>query len=357
MKQTLSLLFIAFTINAFATVRTVSNTPSTIAQFNTIQAAIDASSTGDSVYVHGSPNFYAAFTITGKKITLIGPGWSPDKQLGFTALVPGFTITGAASAGTEIQGMTVTSTINIGATKPDNLRFIRNNFSSLTISITQGSITYNGYLFEGNLFDNSQISASTSSTYQNFIFQNNYFYETGCCVANNIAGFTNAVNVLIDHNLFFGPASGSRDVFSNNCRFLTITNNIFVRRNAASSNSNSIFNNNITFNAGNNTPWLSNGNVNSGGNIENQDPQMVAQAGVNAGTNNALADYTIAAGPANNSGSDGKDMGLLFDAAGSLNWLNTRNSRLPRIFSMNVTTPTVAPGGNVNINVEARVSN
>ena len=357
MKQILSLLFIAVTASAFATVRTVSNTPATIAQFNNIQTAIDASATSDTVYVHGSPNAYFAFTITGKKITLIGPGWSPDKQLGFTANVPGFTITGAASAGTEIQGMTITSTITINAAKPDNLRFIRNNFSALTISITQGSITYNGYLFEGNLFDNSQISANTSSTYQNFIFQNNYFYETGCCVASSVTGFTNAVNVLFDHNLFFGPASGSRDVFSNNCRFLTITNNIFVRRNAATANSNSVFNNNITFNAVNNTPWLSNGNVNSGGNIDNQDPQMVVQAAVNAGTNNALADYTIAAGPANNTASDGKDMGLLYDAAGSLNWVNSRNSRLPRIFSMNVTTPTVAPGGNVTINVEARVSN
>ena len=160
-----------------------------------------------------------------------------------------------------------------------------------------------------------------------------------------------------DHNLWFGTGSGVRNAFTNTCRFLTITNNIFVRRNAATNNSNSVFNNNITFNAVNNTPWLSNGNVNSGGNIDNQDPQMVAQASVNAGTNNSLADYTIAAGPANNTASDGKDIGLLYDASGSLNFTNSRNSRLPRIFSMNVTTPTVAPGGNVTINVEARVSN
>ena len=357
MKQLLSLLFIAGAINAFAAVRTVSNSPSTIAQFNNIQTAIDASTTGDTVYVHGSPTAYFAFTIAGKKITLIGPGWVPDKQLGFTANVPGFTITGAASSGTEIQGMTVTSTITINSAAPNNLRFIRNNFSQISVSINQGNVTYSGYLFEGNLFDNSSADAATNSTYQNFIFQNNYFYENATVRDGNIGGFFNSVNVLFDHNLWFGTGSGVRNAFTNTCRFLTITNNIFVRRNAATNNSNSVFNNNITFNAVNNTPWLSNGNVNSGGNIDNQDPQMVAQASVNAGTNNSLADYTIAAGPANNTASDGKDIGLLYDASGSLNFTNSRNSRLPRIFSMNVTTPTVAPGGNVTINVEARVSN
>ncbi|HJS55472.1 MAG TPA: hypothetical protein VJ765_13050, partial [Chitinophagaceae bacterium] len=47
-----------------ATVRTVSNNPATIAQYSTIQAAVDASSSGDTVYIHGSPSAYAAFTIT-----------------------------------------------------------------------------------------------------------------------------------------------------------------------------------------------------------------------------------------------------------------------------------------------------
>jgi hypothetical protein len=84
---------------------------------------------------------------------------------------------------------------------------------------------------------------------------------------------------------------------------------------------------------------------------------MVAQASVNAGTNNALADYTITAGPANNAGTDGKDMGLLYDLNGSLNWANSRNSRLPRVFSMNITNPTVSSGGTLQVVVEARKSN
>lgn len=362
MKKFFFFLFV-FTVSIVnATIRTVSNVPSTLAQFNTIQAAVDASNNGDTVYVHGSPNAYTAFTINNKKLTVIGPGWAPNKNLPFTANVPGLAITGAGASGTEIQGLVITSTFDLNTTHPDNLSIIRNYFTqSVTFYISQGSTTYIGYLLEGNVFDNSQIVATTSSTYQNFLLQNNYFYETGCCVDGNIHGFANSVNVLITHNLFFGPSSNLRSVFNSNCRFLTITNNIFVRRDVANRLSSSTFNNNITYYPSGSTapadPWSVNGNVNSGGNISNQDPQMAAQASVNAGTNDALADYTIAAGPANNAGSDGKDIGLLYDAAGSLNWTTSRTSRLPYVFSMNITNPTIPQGGTINVQVEARKNN
>jgi hypothetical protein len=339
------------------TVRTVSNTPSTLAQFNTIQAAVDASSSGDTVYVHGSPNPYVAFTITNKQLVIIGPGWSPNKNLPFTAVIPGCVINGATSSNTEIQGLVFNSTVSISTNHPDNLRFIRNQFVNLTFQIIQGSITYNGYLFEGNMFDNAQLQGSTASTYQNFLFQNNYFFESGCCVGGNINGFQNSVNVLFNHNLWFGPTSSTRDCFAGNCRFLTMTNNIFVRRNAANQNSLSTFNNNITFNAGTNNPWAVNSNVDGGGNVVNTDPQMVDQTAVNAGTDNPLLDFTIAAGPANNSASDGKDMGLLFDATGSLNWTTSRGSRLPFILSMNIVNPTIPVGGTLSVQVEARKNN
>jgi hypothetical protein len=361
MKQFATLLLLICVCNANATIHTVSNSPATIAQFNTVQAAVTAAAAGDTIYVHGSPITYAAFTQSNKQLTIIGPGWTPNKSLAFTAVIAGCTITGAGCANSEYQGLVFNTTINISSAKPDNLRFIRNLFIGLSISINQGGVTYSGYLFEGNIFDNSAADGTSSSTYQNFLFQNNYFFENGTIRDGNITGFFNAVNVLFDHNVWIGPGSGIRNCFSSNCRFLTITNNVFVRRHGFNANSNSVFNNNITFYPAGSTnpgaPWLANGNVDGGGNVDNQDPQMANQAAVNAGNAPAIGDFSIAAGPANNSGSDGKDMGFLFDAAGSLNWANSRNSRLPRIFSMNVTTPTVPAGGNVSISVDARVSN
>ena len=96
--------------------------------------------------------------------------------------------------------------------------------------------------------------------------------------------------------------------------------------------------------------------MNVAGNIENQNPQMVDQSIVNAGTSNSIGNFTIAAGPANNAGSDGKDMGLLYDITGALNWTNSRMPRLPFITVMNLTTPTVAAGGTLQVNIEARTN-
>ena len=90
MKKVIVLACILFTASvAFCTVRTVSSNPSTLGQFSTIQAAIDASADSDTVYVYGSPNAYVGFTILDKKITVIGPGWAPDKNLPLTAIVEG----------------------------------------------------------------------------------------------------------------------------------------------------------------------------------------------------------------------------------------------------------------------------
>jgi hypothetical protein len=359
MKQFFSFILMLITLATQATVLTVSNSPSTLAQFNNIQNAVNAAASGDTIQIHGSPNAYFAFTQTSKQLVFIGPGFTPDKSSAFTAQIPGFTITGATCANSEYQGLTITSTIAINSTKPDNLRFIRNNFVGLALQILQGGVTYSGYLFEGNVFDNSSVDATSGSTYQNFIFQNNSFFENGTIRDGNLSGFNNSINVLLDHNVWYGPSSGTRNVTNGSInRFMTFTNNIFVRRSFNTGRVlNSTFNNNITFNAVVNDPWVNDGNVDAGGNVVNQDPQMANQTAVNAGTATPTSDFSIAAGPANNSGSDGKDMGFLFDAVGSLNWVNSRNSRLPRIFSMNVITPTVPAGGNVTINVDARISN
>lgn len=353
----LAILFYACTVSA--AVRTVSNVPSTLAQFNTIQAAIDASANGDTVYVHGSPNQYASFTIADKRITVIGPGWSPDKNMPLQVIVQGAALQNNLAtgdvAGSEIHGLIFTSNVELAGSNASlttsNIRVIRCQFNS-SISVSNSST---GYLFEGNVFFNS-VNFNGSATYTNFLFQNNMFYASVCCASTSITSLTNCVNVRFDHNLFYGDGPL---VFGGTCRFLTITNNIFNRRNAAANLSFSTFNNNITNQCGaiGDTAWIRNNNVDGGGNIAAQNPQMADQTAVDAATFNGLLNFTIAAGPANNSGSDGKDLGVLFDAVGTLNWTNSRNSRLPRIFSMNIINPTIAPGGTLNVAIDARKSN
>lgn len=364
MKQ--ALLFVCsfvLVLSVKATVRTVSNVPSTLAQFNTIQAAVDASANGDTVYVHGSPNQYAFFQIADKKVTVIGPGWSPDKNLPFQAVVQGCYLYNNGNAGdvagSELQGLIFTSTVELAASNASlgtsNIRVIRCQFNS-TLNITYSS---SGFLFEGNLFQ-SNVGFNGGFTFTNMLFQNNVFHGNQGYIAYSVSGLTNCVNIRFDHNLFYGDGTtGGAPAFGNNCRFLTITNNIFNERNPASGLSFSTFNNNITYNcsATGDTAWIRNNNVDAGGNIAAQNPQMADQATVDAGTLNPLLNFTIAAGPANNSGTDGKDLGLMYDPTGALNWANSRNSRLPRLYSMNIINPTIAPGGTLNVSVNARKSN
>lgn len=369
------LLFSLMTASLFtlATVRTVSNSPATLAQFTTIQAAIDASADSDTVYVYGSPNNYVGFTILDKRITVIGPGWAPDKNLPLTAIVEGAAIrnspAGGSPDGSELQGLNFISDVNLsrnaigGDISVNNVRIIRCQFNG-TVSYGLGA---SGHLFEGNIFLNA-INFSGTVTYQNFLFQNNYFFFSTCCLSSQVGGLVNSINVRFDHNLFTSSNNGGGNtvaVFGGNCRFLTFSNNIFNQANGGSNVSFSTFNNNITNNItlnstnaiSNATPWAVNSNVDGGGNVANTSPGMADQASVNAASSNPLLNFTIATGPANDSGSDGKDMGLLFDATGSLNWTNSRSSRIPRIFSFNITTPTVTPGGNLSVTVDARKSN
>ncbi|MBI1768500.1 MAG: hypothetical protein HYR67_09010 [Bacteroidetes bacterium] len=373
MKTVILFLFAwAIANNTMATVRTVSSNPSNLGQFNTIQAAIDASVDGDTVYVYGSPNTYASFQITDKKITVVGPGWSPDKNLPLSATVTGATLrnspAGGSPDGSELQGLVFTSTVNVsqnagGDVGVNNVRIIRCQFNG-TLQWDLGST---GFLVEGCVFYNA-VNFNSSATFQNFLFQNNYFFFSVCCISTQINSLTNCVNVRFDHNLFTSSnnsGGSSVFVFGGNCRFLSFTNNIFNQANTGGNVSLSSFTNNLTNNitlnssnaTSNATPWGINSNVDGGGNVANQNPLMVDQASVNAASSSPLLNFTIASGPANNSGSDGKDMGLLFDSTGSLNWNNSRNSRLPRIFSMNITTPTVTPGGNLSVTVDARKSN
>ena len=358
MKKLFSLLVVLISVASYGTIRTVCNTPATLAQFSNIQAAIDASSSGDSIYVHGSPNAYAGFTIADKQITIIGPGWAPNKISSLKAIITSScNINGTASSGTELQGLVLFNSVTIqNNTVINNIRIIRNRFIGGFFNFGVSPATYTGYRFEGNYFEDAQVVCNSFNiTLSNFTFENNIFYGSS---GNNIYSFNSCLNVTFNHNLFYGPANGASDVFAGgSCQGITLNNNIFVRRNAANISGNNIFTNNITFNAGNNTPWASNGNTDAGGNISNQDPQMVDQALVNIGTNNPLLNFTIPAGPANNSGLDGKDMGLLYDAVGSLNWASSRTSFLPYIYSMNITNPTIPAGGTLNVTVEARKDN
>jgi len=265
-------------------------------------------------------------------------------------------INGTSSRKTEMQGLDFLSSVSILSTAPDSLRFIRNQFES-AIYLGFTTVPYTGWVFEGNWFDKGFMSLGAQVLVTNLLFQNNVFYANS--TNGNFIGFLTTQNILFDHNVWFGPAGTSTaPCFSSASKGMNFSNNIFVHRNAADNNTNSVFNNNLTYGAGTNNPWdISFSNSDAGGNIADQDPQMSSQSLINQGMELLVLNFAIAGGPANNTGSEGKDIGLLFDASGSLNWSNSNMSRIPLIFGMNILTTTITPGGTLNVQVDARRNN
>lgn len=348
MKRYLILLLFLTSFGAHATIRTVSNSPATLAQFNTIQAAVNASSSGDTILVHGTPVFYGGFTITNKQLVIIGPGFNPDVQFSLKATINGnVVLTGSGCKKTEIHGLHFNSGALEVNSSMDSVYFYRNNF--VTLSFIQGGGNITGFVFSGN-YIRGAFSTHPVSVYTNILFENNVFEASNC-----FSGLVNAsnTNILFNHNLFVCPDGFPTNLFIN-LSLALFTNNIFVERNFNSSVTQCTFVNNLTFGCSPNDPWTINSNIDGGGNIANMDPMMVDQAAVNSGTATEISNYTIASGPANNSGSDGKDMGVLYDPTGGLNWIHGRNTRFPSVVLMNIANPVLGAGGTLNITVEAR---
>jgi hypothetical protein len=355
--------------SVFATIRMVSNNPEGITQFRFIQDAINASSDGDTVYVHGSNTSYPGFTLEGKRLVIIGPGWAPDTFLSLKVLINrSVTIRGARSSGSEFNGLVFRDQIlftpgnSSDPGVPNDIRMIRNEFQTfgrIRYLGTGASSLYLNHVYEGCYFNEAVLEGSFTISFTNFLFHNNIFN------ASRIRFFSITNKLLFDHNLFMASFVGFSDKSFTHCEHLTFRNNIFNKLNVLDSENAGVpgtsfcrFGNNITNQAGNNTPWLSNNNIDDGGNVANQSPQMVDQTSVNNGSSNRLLNFTIASGPANNSGSDGKDMGLLFDTSGTLNWIESRNSTLSsRIFKITLNSPFVRLGDNISVTTEARKNN
>lgn len=346
MRINLLLLFFSlFCFSATATIRTVSNLDAA-AQFSTIQAACDASQSGDSIYVSPSIYNYAGFSINEKKLAVFGPGWSPFVG-GAATIQYACSLSGTGASGSELHGLILLAGINIYGAGITNLIIYRNRVGNIAFYGSAGNCT-----IEGNWFISSIIAGwDAQRTLSNSIIRNNIFFNA---YGYHSAGIHDIIgdSLLVDHNLFYGDALGfPYDAFLG-CSHLTVTNNI-IQLNCAGA-SFSTFNNNITYNAGNNEPWNSNNNINAGGNIAGQNPQMFDEASVDADVNNPLLDFTVKSGPANNSGSDGLDMGLLYDKGLVTNWNYSRAAHLPYITEFNITDLNIVIDGYIHFNGKAK---
>src|SRR5579864_1459109 len=90
-----------------AHVITVSNNAVNAGKYTNLQTAVNAASSGDTIYVSGSPTSYGAITISTPRLTLIGAGYNATGlQYNYSSIVDYFYFSGAVKK-TSIQGFYV----------------------------------------------------------------------------------------------------------------------------------------------------------------------------------------------------------------------------------------------------------
>ena len=357
----LSLIILSGVITSFAAKLTVDNTPGSAAQYSGIQAAITASSSGDTILVYGSSYSYGAVSID-KKITLIGSaGVDPEVSNESTPTIS--TITFAAHTtpnGTVISGFKL-SYINLTSYTVNDVGVYNNFFLGGSYGIYFYSCSASNWVIEGNVFQsNTQNSLfenySNTASLNNILVKNNYietqqYYYYVAQYANSAFTFRNNVFVC---------RSGNGYNFFNACSNVLFENNIFWFTNAAYVDitgqqcAGCVFNNNIIYNSGGGT-MTAIGSIGNGvtgtNNLMNQDPQFVS---FNEANNYTITEsYRLTnASPGHLAGTDGSDIGLY---GGNYTW---ENRKYPKAFPhqeiFNVINSSVPQGTPVNVNLKAR---
>ena len=362
-KNLLSALLIVATVNVFATVLTVSNQSPNPGQYTTIQAAINAATAGDSIYVHPSPNNYAPFNLD-RQLTIIGNGFEPATvhPNPYSLIFGGnCNINNLNASGSKIIGLWFyNSNISFAAAGIHDFTITRCEF---TIQRTFFAANMYNITIAENLFYESGLhgsSASGSAAY-GFLITNNVFrHSYACCSAQYpFDGWNGIVNTIVTNNLFYSGGAfgngGADNRIAQTSSGITFSNNIFNKVEFGSL-STSTFSNCITFGCVGNTPWINNGtdlgSVALGTqNIANTSPDFVNQTDINAGGYTNVNWFVVNPGSPTLSGMAGDPVMGPYGGSGAYDFRRASASSLPYVYSLTIGNPTIQAGSNLNIDV------
>jgi hypothetical protein len=379
MKSCLAIFLALFSTVATATIRTVSNDPALQAQFTTFDAAQTASATGDTIYLQGTTFQYPPLNVR-KRLVIIGSGFAANNPLGQSTKVESINLVRNATddaTGSTIMGLLIAGSVlpTGGAfAVPNNITLMRNSIGG-NVSLSPGSCggTYpTGWVIVNNIFFSRIDGGGTISCGGpvNTLIANNIFQN------GNINGFVSAT-VIIDHNIFLGVTGGVLAQLTN----LTITNNIFSRSTGfvldpSASVLSCVFNNNLSnlttianptfYNPGNsfNHFIASAGASNTGtGNIIGQNPLFIVNA--NPDAYSSLDNYRLQSSSlGKNAATDGTDLGIYggtypFPSGGAPgSGFDTRPlPPVPQVTNMSIQNPSLAPGAQLKVTIQATVNN
>ncbi len=359
----LSIGAILFVLTANATVRTVSNNVNSPGQFTSLQAAYDASSSNDTLYIHASETSYGNLTMK-KPLVLIGEGALPNKQiqyktqigdiiLSYAAFPATTTASGSKFYGMEISSITLRASSSSGSAGIGNITVSRCKISSFlpsyehsnliitqnVISSLSGSILFNSIL-SNNIIGSISVSSQTGA---NNLISNNII-QTAIYIK----------GAVISNNIFYNYVSSGSIAFSNEA--CTFSNNIFYAFTPVVE---------ATIISGSNT---------GSGNLFNIDPVFTTPA-----IPTQIAGYTYinplvgpfanlhlqASSPGKSYGTDSTDVGIY---GGGYPWIDGENAdsrfryypmskQVPHMIKMNILNPTIPANGTLNVEFNARSQN
>jgi hypothetical protein len=352
---------IGFSLISNATVWTVSNDVNSPGQFTSAQAAHDAASTGDTLYIHATENTYGDLNIN-KPLVVLGEGSMPNKQIQYSSIFNNINFSYADfpaisnSSGSKLIGLKINGTAymqheNASGTPVRNISFERCQINSISGSGNSNIAFYN------NIINYMGYMALYSSVITNNIIQTiNLDDNSGFSniVSNNIIqnGLT-MKGAIISNNIFYNFASSGTIDNGNGNKELTWSNNLFFAA--------------VSFSIGD----IIFGTNTGTGNIINSDPKFV-----NPILPNTLHSYSYsfpatgpyanfhlqATSPGLNNGTDGTDIGIY---GGPHPWVDgtttdsryryfTMPSQVPHMISMDVLNPTIPVNGTLNIQFSAK---
>lgn len=333
----------------------VDNNQGSGAEFTSLQAAIDAASANDIIYVQPSPNGYGNINIT-KPITIYGQGHIPELNAGQYASVSNIFFRSANASGSKLSGLYI-----------NNIYLDNTTYTNHDVVITNNRVAYiggnstttqaNNVVISGNYIRNANFNAIDPYNSQNWIISNNIIEQPQTSATwGSFSRFNSSI--IFNNNIVLtrqnGNGSGAIQLFAN-CSGTQITNNIFIFKGTSVSNFSLGSNNALSFQ--NNLTYNYNGTLDAlsgSGNIDNTDPQFVA-FNSNASLNTTANDYRIQSGsPAENAGTDGNDLGVYNGGFP----FNPRGypTELPYLTDFVIFNNIITPGSTLNINIKANAN-
>jgi hypothetical protein len=359
-------LFVALSVAGaylHANVLTVCNNAYSPGQYTNLQTAINAANNGDSIYVEPSPIDYGTINIP-KKLFLFGGGGDPyTYQVNNNTQIDAATFTTqtlppATSDGSQIEGFYVGSIS------------INNNLSNITVmrNYLNGGVNIGGVdtniVIVNNIFNNCQVYMTSSFNNDNSVLIANNFFNNvngSQAVFENNGSQDQETGVQILNNIMYGNSitAGNSDIFFRTLNNASVKNNIFYCAGGnnpptfASGCSACDMENNITYTESLVSQTLPDGNNTGTGNFNNIVATPFVAGGPPAYT--AIASYNLYSynfnviGTYHNAGSDGTDVGIY---GGPYPFPNFETiTRLPQMRFLQISNPSVQPGGTLNVNV------